>query len=69
MALPETVVVRRKDILEHLGISRWKFAAFIKAGHFRQIGMEKKLGKIVNRPMYLRDDVLKVEQMLKGEPC
>ncbi len=69
MALPETVVVRRKDILEHLGISVCKFRSLIKMGHIRQNGMEKRRGKIITKPMYLREDVMKLEQMLKGEPC
>lgn len=67
MALPETVVVRRKDILEHLGISKKRFYALIEQGHIRPNWMKKVRGKPTMKPVYLRDDVMRVEQMLKGE--
>lgn len=67
MALPETVIVRRKDILEHLGISKRRFYSLVELGHIRQNWMKKVRGKQAMKPVYLRDDVLKVEQMLKGE--
>lgn len=66
MALPETIVVRRKDILDHLGISKERFYALIKIGHIRQIWTDSNRKKENSRPMYLREDVLKVEQMMKG---
>lgn len=67
MALPETVIVRRKDILEHLGISKQRFYSLIEQGHLRPNQLKTVRGKVTTKPMYLRDDVLKVEQMLKGE--
>ena len=66
MALPETVVVRRKDILDHLGISKRKFYDLIRDGHIRQNWMNKIKGRPCGNPVYLREDVLKVEQLLKG---
>lgn len=65
MALPETIVVRRKDILEHLGISKKRFYALIRLGHIRQIWTDSKRKKIGGKPMYLREDILMVEQMMK----
>jgi len=66
MALPETIVVRRKDIMDHLGISRRKFYDLIKCGHIRQNWMNKIKGKPTGNPVYLREDVLKVEELLRG---
>jgi hypothetical protein len=68
MALPETIVVRRKDVMEHLGISKWQFYSLIKDGLIRQNWLRQKgsLKKTAGHPVYLREDVLKVEQMLKG---
>jgi hypothetical protein len=65
MALPETVVVRRKDIMEHLGIGKDRFYALIKVGHIRQIWTDKRAKRPGAKPMYLREDVLKVEKLLK----
>jgi hypothetical protein len=68
MALPETIVVRRKDIMEHLGISKRRFYALIEQGLIRQnfMRMPTTRKKPSGHPLYLREDVLKIEQMLKG---
>jgi hypothetical protein len=54
--------------MEHLGISKWQFYSLIKDGLIRQNWLRQKgsLKKTAGHPVYLREDVLKVEQMLKG---
>lgn len=63
MGLPETLVVRRKDILEHLGISRRRFYQLIEMGHLTP----RFLGDGSGKPLYLRNEVLRVEETLRKE--
>jgi hypothetical protein len=65
MALPETVVVRRKDVLEHLGVSTRKFYELVKAGAIPARRLKDKRGKPRGKPLYLRSDVLRFEETLK----
>jgi len=65
MALPETVVVRRKDVLEHLGISTSRFYEMTKAGLIQPRRLKTARGRPYGKPYYLRDDVVKCEQTLR----
>jgi hypothetical protein len=65
MALPDTIVVRRKDILEHFGISTSRFYELVKSGLIRPRRLKTLRGKPYGQPYYLRDDVVKCEQTLK----
>jgi hypothetical protein len=65
MALPETIVVRRKDILEHFGISTTRFYELTKAGLIRPHRLKTAMGRPYGQPYYLRDDVVKCEQTLR----
>jgi len=67
MALPETTVVRRKDILAHLGITVDRFYELVGHGHITAHRLKDKRGRPRGQPIYLREDVLKFEQTLKGE--
>ena len=66
MALPETTVVRRKDILNHLGITRRRFYELIEQGLIRPHQLRDQHGKPCGNPMYLREDVERFEATLKG---
>lgn len=67
MALPETTVVRRKDILAHLGITIPRFYELVGHGHIPAHRLKDKRGRPCGQPLYLREDVLKFERTLKGE--
>ena len=59
MTLPDTVLVRRKDVMAFLGISRDQFRAMVESGSItpRWLRFDRK-GRPQGRPMYSRKEVL-----------
>lgn len=62
MGLPETIFVRRKDILVAFGLSEYEFRQVIHAGLIHPVRIGKK--RNIVRGKYLRAEIEKV--FLKG---
>lgn len=61
MTLPDTVLVRRKDVMAFLGISRDQFRAMVESGSItpRWLRFDRR-GRPQGRPMYSRKEVLRM---------
>lgn len=58
MTLPDAVLVRRKDVMTYLGITRDQFRGMVQSGTLTPKFLRKnRKGKPAGRPMYSRRQV------------
>jgi hypothetical protein len=63
MTLPDTVLVRRKDVMSYLGVSRDQFRGMVQSGLLTPRFLRKnRRGKPAGRPMYSKLEVQAVER-------
>lgn len=65
--MPDTVLVRRKDVMTYLGVSAEQFRGMVQSGTLTPCFLRKHLkgklkGKPAGRPMYSKSEVQAVER-------
>jgi len=66
MTLPDTVLVRRKDVMTFLGVTRDQFRGMVEAGTLTPRFLRKdRRGRPAGRPMYSRAEVVEVGRSLQ----
>jgi hypothetical protein len=64
MTLPDTPLIRRKEAIGHLGISRYRFECLVDEGMIRAARLQDRKGRPRGYAMYRREDIIRARATL-----